>query len=68
MYLFFPQKHYEIRLCRVTVKQTLYRPGQDRSVPGVGGSQSSRQTLQEDGKVVSPTHQEIFLVLVSVRA
>ena len=42
-------------------------------VPGVWGSQISRQSAHEGGKVVSPTHrpplphQETFLVLISVR-
>ena len=41
-------------------------------VPGGSGSQISRQSAHEGGKVVSPTHrppfpQEIFLGLISVR-
>jgi len=42
-------------------------------VPGGSGSQISRHSAHEGGKVVSPTHrpplpsQEIFLVLISVR-
>ena len=40
-------------------------------VPGGCGSQISRQSAHEGGKVVSPTHrpplpQEIFLVLTSI--
>ena len=43
-------------------------------VPGGSGSQISRQSAHEGGKVVSPTHRpplpppkELFLVLISVR-
>jgi hypothetical protein len=57
----------------IGVKQTLYRPGQALRVPGGLGSQISRQSALEGGKVVNPkyraafTPQEIFLVLISVR-
>jgi hypothetical protein len=47
-------------------------PLQTLRVPGGWGSQISRQSAHEGGKVVSPTHrpslpQEIFLVLIYVR-
>ena len=51
---------------------SLYRPGQAQRVPEGWGSQISRQSAHERGKVVSPKHrlplhQEIFLVLNFVR-
>jgi hypothetical protein len=55
------------------VKQSHYRPGQARRVPGGRGSQITRQSAHEGGKVCQPyepaafTPQEIFLVLISVR-
>jgi hypothetical protein len=39
------------------VKQSHYRPGQDQKVPGGWGSQISRQSTHEGGKVASPRHR-----------
>jgi hypothetical protein len=67
-----PTKRDKIYPLLVRVKQTHYRPGQALRVPAVWGSQISRQSAHEGGKVFSPytpaafNPQEIHLVIISV--
>ena len=42
---------------KVKVKESHYRPRQAPSIPGDLGSQISKQSAREGGKVVSPLHQ-----------
>jgi hypothetical protein len=48
---------------KVTVKQSLCRPVQAQTVPGVRDYQIITQSTQEGGKVVSPAHRPPLLCI-----
>jgi len=57
LYICYCYYYYYIYKVKVKVKKSLYKPEQALRVPGASGSQISRQSAHEGGKVVSPTHR-----------